>query len=436
MALGDVDAFFEVEHQTVHPLRAQQGDVGQLRVGLEHIRREHRGELFTRYRRDVPVRGDLPWHPAGADDGRGLDVPAVGGETGQCLTDAERHTLRTQVVDPRVEPLRAGRAVEYAVESLVVGVVSEEQDRPDRGFADESDRMCARVFGFRCGKVADDAVGEVSVVLRRLPVRAEVVLPRHVLPLPEFAFGAAGDVDGELLRRVDRFPRRQLEQRLEHRRDGVDERLRGDRIRDHRQRERERDRQVVASEPGVQIRRRAGQVVPGAVSVAGERNSPHRVGDVAVEAGEESEAVFGGQRCRTGVGYGDRSGLATERLALVHGHGVAALDEFVSGGESRDARSEHRDRLARRCAGRRRNRHQGGRGGRSHHERPARQPSRSDPTRHPATALFADPRRRNKLTVILVTTARDTPGLQWFGAGDVAVSAGVWWRRAAPRCPR
>ena len=91
------------------------------------------------------------------------------------------------------------------------------------------------------------------------------------------------------------------------------------------------------------------EVVPDAVGVAGERDAPHRVRDVVVEAGEEAEAVLAGQVATAaggGAGHRDAARLAAERVALVDGDVEAALDELVGGGEAGHAAAEDGDRLA------------------------------------------------------------------------------------------
>src|SRR5439155_1487918 len=68
--------------------------------------------------------------------------------------------------------------------------------------------------------------------------------------------------------------------------------------------------------------RRHREVVPDAVGVPGERDPPHRVGDVVIEAREEAEAMLAGQvppPVARRPGDGDRACLAAERLALVDG---------------------------------------------------------------------------------------------------------------------
>src|SRR5262249_52983214 len=105
---------------------------------------------------------------------------------------------------------------------------------------------------------------KIAVVFGRSLVRADVVLPRHLVPLAEFALGAAGDVDGEFLCGVGGFPERQPKQCLKDGGDRFDEGLRGDRVRNGGKRKRQRDRQIGAPQTRMQVRGGAGQVIPDA----------------------------------------------------------------------------------------------------------------------------------------------------------------------------
>jgi hypothetical protein len=94
----------------------------------------------------------------------------------------------------------------------------------------------------------------------------------------------------------------------------------------------------------------AAEVVVDAVRVAGEGNPAHRVREIPVETGKETEAVFARQRLaptarRPRDVHG--AGLAAEDVVvLVDGHGVAPLGEFVRGAEAGDAAAEDGDALA------------------------------------------------------------------------------------------
>ena len=87
-----------------------------------------------------------------------------------------------------------------------------------------------------------------------------------------------------------------------------------------------------APETGMQIRRRPGQVLPYAMTVAGEWNPPHRVRHVAIEAWKKPEAVFSWQGIDTGVGHRYRSRLTAQCLTFEHRHRESAVHEFVRGG--------------------------------------------------------------------------------------------------------
>jgi hypothetical protein len=109
-------------------------------------------------------------------------------------------------------------------------------------------------------------------------------------------------------------------------------------------------------------RRRSSQLVSrvseqhllGADEVTVDADAAHRVRHVAVEAGEEAEAVLGRQ-VAAAVGPRARDGqaarLAAETVArLVDGDREPALGELVCGGETRHATTQDRDRRRHRRA--------------------------------------------------------------------------------------
>ena len=103
-------------------------------------------------------------------------------------------------------------------------------------------------------------------------------------------------------------------------------------IRQSGKRERQWNRQIRAPKTGMQIRRRPGQVLPYAMTVAREWNPPHRVRHVAIEAWKKPEAVFSWQGIDTGVGHRYRSRLTAQCLTFEHRHREPAVHEFVRGG--------------------------------------------------------------------------------------------------------
>ena len=77
------------------------------------------------------------------------------------------------------------------------------------------------------------------------------------------------------------------------------------------------------------------------------RDPPHRVRDVPVEAGEETEAVLGrqvGAAAGGGAGHGQAARLAAGDVARLEDDDLeAALGELVGGGQAGDAAAEDRD---------------------------------------------------------------------------------------------
>jgi hypothetical protein len=80
-----------------------------------------------------------------------------------------------------------------------------------------------------------------------------------------------------------------------------------------------------------------------------ERDPPHRLREVLVEAEEDPEAVLAGQvrpAASAGIGDRDASRLAAETgkpVALKNRDGEAAFDQLVRGGETRNPSAEHDD---------------------------------------------------------------------------------------------
>lgn len=79
------------------------------------------------------------------------------------------------------------------------------------------------------------------------------------------------------------------------------------------------------------------------------RRAPHRAGDVLVEIGEESKAVFAGKRetaVPTRIRNRNTAGLAAEhRFALVDMHLEAALRQCMRGAQARDPSAENSHRV-------------------------------------------------------------------------------------------
>jgi hypothetical protein len=98
--------------------------------------------------------------------------------------------------------------------------------------------------------------------------------------------------------------------------------------------------------------RRLNEIVVAARAGRPERYSPHRIGDVLVEARKETEAVLArqvGASADAGAGSRQASRFAAERVApLVDGDGEAALGELLRGGEAADAAAQDRDGTFRR----------------------------------------------------------------------------------------
>ena len=89
------------------------------------------------------------------------------------------------------------------------------------------------------------------------------------------------------------------------------------------------------------------------VPVGAIRRPAHRVGDVFVEAREESKPVLSRQvrpAVAAGIRSRDAAGLAAQHgFALVDAHAKSALGQFVSGAQPGDAASQNRNRLPHGC---------------------------------------------------------------------------------------
>ena len=276
--------------------------------------------------------------------------------------------------DPRLDPRLVRRRVEHAVGGAVVAAP---HDVHDESLGHVADRPRARHLGARGDEVARQADGQHALVLARHPRGRRVVPPADVLPLPVAALVARGEEHEDPADPVGELVRRQRRDLLKARRERLAQRLGRQRAR--RLVELEVRAPAVAREAHARRRR---EVVPDAVGVPGERDAPHRVGDVVIEAREEAEAVLAGQvppPVARRPGDGDRACLAAQRLALVDGDVEAALGELVGGGQPGDAAAEDGDRRLRaapppRGRPRRRLGHRGGREAGCHDARVAQQP--------------------------------------------------------------
>jgi hypothetical protein len=260
-----------------------------------------------------------------------------------------------QVGDPGVDPRVVGRRVEHPV-GPPAGLREVEQQLGE----DEAAGAGADLARPRRHQRPGETLGEELAERLRAPLGADVVPPGLELPLLVAALVAAREQrqqalhqHGVLVRR-DAEPGHDVEQ--EAREDGeVLERL-GE--------VRAGDQLVAPAGLGQEDPRRAREPLEDAV--AAERDPLHRVRQVAVEAGEEPEAVLGRQVAPAtgpGSGHGQAAGLAAgDRPRLQDRDREAALGELVRGAQPGDAAAEDDDVLRARAArtSRRRRAHRAG----------------------------------------------------------------------------
>ena len=252
---------------------------------------------------------------------------------------AEAHVdaAASQVIDPGVDPDLARRRVEHAVGAAAHAceVLQQLDQHPAAGSG-------AHLPSARRHQRAREPVGEEALEGRAAALGSRELPPALALPLLVAALVATGQQGQQALHQhrvlVQRHPDADgsiAQEAGEHREvlSGLREVPRGDDL-------------VGATGLGEQNPGRADEVV--AHGPALERDSPHRVGQVAVEAGEEAKAVLARQvRPAAGARAGHRHAarLAAGSVALLmDGDVEAPLGQLVSSAEARNAAAEDRDR--------------------------------------------------------------------------------------------
>ncbi|MEY9993424.1 hypothetical protein ABIE67_005456 [Streptomyces sp. V4I8] len=243
--------------------------------------------------------------------------------------------------------------VEDAVDIGVAVHAATEQAPQEQGLDDDAadgpGRRHLRAGGDEVAGLADAEEG--PVLLAHL-LGADEVPPRDLLPDLLAAGVAAGQVDEEAVGEVGGLVGGEAGAEVQHREELVADPAEGEvagagRGGDAAEREVQVGAAAGAGEQGLGA---ADEVVVDAVRVAGDRDAAHGVRQVPVEAGEEAEAVLGGEvgaaagrRARDG----HRARLAAEGVVvLVDGDGVAAFGEFVGGAQAGDSASQDGDAFA------------------------------------------------------------------------------------------
>ena len=266
-------------------------------------------------------------------DGRAADAPARHLDPLDRRVAADLGAEPLDVRGPGVDPDVRGRPVEHAVGPPARAREVEQQLQQDRAAGAR-----AHLARPRRDERAREPVGEELAERRRALLGADERPPALQLPLAEAALVAAREQGQQPLDEPRRLLRRDAEAGRELEHEAGDEREVLERLRQVRGRQ-----QLVAALALGE------QHALGAHEVAVDADPPHRVRDVAVEAGEEAEAVLGRQ-VAAAVGPRARDGqaarLAAEAVArLVDRHREAALGQLVRGGQTRHAAAEDRDRL-------------------------------------------------------------------------------------------
>ncbi len=252
---------------------------------------------------------------------------------------------------PGVDPDQVGGTVEHAVGRPGAGVEHRQHELHEH----VADGARARPLRLGRHQRAGDAGGEELAVGRRAVLGADELPPADALVLGQPALGARGedlpDAAAEVRQVLGREPGvgAEGEQQVAQHRAGV--------ARGAGEQRRHDERRPVVLRDGDARRRH--QVVGRAAAVE-RRDAPHRVDDVAVEAGEESEAVLARQVVLDGIEAAVGELVAAAALAVVahrhaarlaagevaafeHDHLEAALGQLVRGAHAADAAAEDDD---------------------------------------------------------------------------------------------
>ena len=236
-------------------------------------------------RRDVVIGGDRLARAVVVD--RHPGDPSVGAVDPVHLGVGPQVDARAaQVRDPGIDPHLARRPVEQAV-----GVAARAREVEDQLQQDVAAGARADLLRLRGDEHAREAVGQEAAKARRAVLGVDELPPRLLLPLPEAALVAARqqhqqpiDEEGLVLGR-DAQPRADGEHEL---RDGGEVVERGRRVRGG-------DELVGAVLAREHHPVGGHQLVEDVVAWPRAGDPLHGVGQVAVEAGEEAEAVLGRQ---------------------------------------------------------------------------------------------------------------------------------------------
>jgi hypothetical protein len=266
------------------------------------------------------------------------DALPVAGDAQHRRVEVKRHAALRKQLPPRVDPHVAGRAVEQAVRAAAHAREVEQQLEQDVAAGAGAD--LARPGGHQR---AGQAVAEVLAKGRRAPVGLHERPPAHALPLLEAALVAARQQDEQLVGEEDLLVDgdAQLgapgEQEAHHRLEVVE----------RRGQPRGADHVPAPARLGEQDPARRDEVVQDALRVARVGDAPHRVGHVAVEAGEEAKAVLGRQFGTTAgarAGHRQAARLAARPVArLVDRDLEAPLGQLVRGRKAGDPAAKHCD---------------------------------------------------------------------------------------------
>ena len=291
--------------------------------------------------------------PAAVDDGGGRDAVADDLQLAGVVAGHKAHTHAAQVGDPGVDPGLAGRSVEQPVGRPITALLADLRRCLGHRGVDEGQRH--QTYGAGGGlralgghQVLGEPGAEHTLVLGREPLGVDVVPPRDLLPFAHAPRVAAGLKDLHLPNEVLDLVRRDLRGQP----DGSDERPHA--LGEPRLVE-AREEPHLAGVEHEELLLGVDEVVEHAIGVAGDRDAPHRVGHVLVEAGKEAKAVLAGQvgaaPC-AGAGDGDAAGLAAQCLGLEDGDLEASLGQLVGDGQPADSATEHHH-ARRQAAGRR-----------------------------------------------------------------------------------
>lgn len=301
-----------------------------------HLIAREQAHHLDRNRPDVEVGRVYEWAPLSDDADAGHPGVACVDRLDLMLA-AEVHPQGAQVGQPGIEPDLVGRPVEHPVHlASGAGEVEEQLEQ------DHAPRAGAHFMSLRCHQGAGEPVGEELAVGGRARLGAGELPPALVLVLGEPPLIAARQQNQEPVHEVSLVLRRDPE------RGGVGEQGPKGQLEVVRSgwKVRGRDDLRSALQRHLDTAGRD-EIAEHALALAPERDPPHCVGQVAVEAGKEAEPVLGGKvlpapRARARDRHAPR--LATgDPTRLVHDHVEVAFGQLVGGAHAGDAPTKDDD---------------------------------------------------------------------------------------------